>query len=264
MSLVLNVKYNKLIMKSKTRILFLLSFIVFSLSYSQNNIFYQFKKGGSLKTEAEYQKMKKDFFEKMQKDSPNGKLNEEITDSIAGNTIYKKYSLSFVSESSNEENAIKSYIGKKFPDFIFETLDGKQLKLEDFKGKPTFITFWFTTCAPCVLEIPELQRLKDKYSDRVNFIAITFNNKDIVNKFLGKKKFDYLHLVNAIKFTTQIGQNTYPRNVFIDKNGLIDDIKEGIDYEEKDKNITFDSVEFEEKLERLLSQNYSNVNVSEK
>ena len=49
--------------------------------------------------------------------------------------------------------------GKPAPDAVFTDPDGKPAKLADFKGKPVLVNLWATWCAPCVKELPTLDRL---------------------------------------------------------------------------------------------------------
>src|SRR6185312_613814 len=56
-------------------------------------------------------------------------------------------------------------IGSEAPDFTVADLNGKMYKLSDLKGKTVVLNFWFTTCAPCVTEMPELNRLIEKYKN---------------------------------------------------------------------------------------------------
>lgn len=51
--------------------------------------------------------------------------------------------------------------GDKAPDFSVKTLDGRDLKLVDFKGRFVLLDFWATWCAPCVAELPNIRRLGD-------------------------------------------------------------------------------------------------------
>ena len=64
--------------------------------------------------------------------------------------------------------------------FNLQTIDSQNISFSDIKNKPTIINFWFTSCKPCVEEMPVLNKLVKKYSDKVNFISITPDNKETV------------------------------------------------------------------------------------
>ncbi len=66
--------------------------------------------------------------------------------------------------SSSETKATQAY------DFTAMDKDGKTVKLSDFKGKKVYINMWASWCGPCMREIPELEKVYQKYK----------NNKDIV------------------------------------------------------------------------------------
>ena len=51
------------------------------------------------------------------------------------------------------------------PDFSLPTLDGKTVRLSDYKGKLVLIDFWSTTCDPCMVEMPHLVELYKKHKD---------------------------------------------------------------------------------------------------
>jgi thiol-disulfide isomerase/thioredoxin len=49
---------------------------------------------------------------------------------------------------------------KSLPDLVFLDADDKPLKLGDYRGKTILLNFWATWCAPCVQEMPSLDRLQ--------------------------------------------------------------------------------------------------------
>ena len=51
------------------------------------------------------------------------------------------------------------------PSVAFETLDGVSLTLAEFKGEVVLVNFWATWCAPCVREMPALERLHQALKD---------------------------------------------------------------------------------------------------
>ena len=57
---------------------------------------------------------------------------------------------------------------KAMPDLAFTDANDKPVKLADYKGKTVLLNFWATWCAPCVKEMPSLDKLqaemgKDKF-----------------------------------------------------------------------------------------------------
>lgn len=59
------------------------------------------------------------------------------------------------------------------PAFNLPLLDGEMLNSEALYGHPVVINFWATWCAPCAVEMPELQRLYEQYqADGLRVIGI--------------------------------------------------------------------------------------------
>ena len=61
-----------------------------------------------------------------------------------------------------------------FPDLEFAGADGGSLKLSQLKGNVVLLNVWATWCGPCRLELPVVQHMYDRYSDR-NFVVLAIN-----------------------------------------------------------------------------------------
>lgn len=55
--------------------------------------------------------------------------------------------------------------GDDAPNFVLDDFDGIAVSLSDFRGRPVIINFWATWCAPCRIEMPELQAVYEKYQE---------------------------------------------------------------------------------------------------
>jgi thiol-disulfide isomerase/thioredoxin len=66
----------------------------------------------------------------------------------------------------------------------FADADGKLQPLSRWRGKILVVNFWATWCAPCVAEMPELQRLQDRYASRgVAIVGMGTQGLDTVRQF---------------------------------------------------------------------------------
>lgn len=67
----------------------------------------------------------------------------------------------------------RSHKGSELPDFVLKDSTGKELRLASLKGKPLLINLWATWCAPCVAELPALNRLAEKRQGNLRIVTIS-------------------------------------------------------------------------------------------
>jgi len=142
-------------------------------------------------------------------------------------------------------------IGMDISPQIFQTIDGENIQIGGKQSKPILVNLWFVECRGCIEEIPALNRLQEKYKDKVDFVAMTFENKSRVGIFLIQKRFNFKHIVNAGDFIEQIATKPYPENIFIGKDGHIKYVEGGLsDSKDLDSAIIY----FESILDNLLKE----------
>lgn len=64
------------------------------------------------------------------------------------------------------------------PDLSFQTLDGKEQHLSDYKGKVVFLDLWGTWCIQCVAEMPTVQALYDHYKQDPQVVFLIVSRLD--------------------------------------------------------------------------------------
>src|SRR3569623_534364 len=67
----------------------------------------------------------------------------------------------------------RSHKGQAAPATGFHDLNGKTTSLKAFAGKPTLVNLWASWCAPCVKELPSLDRLAQSTNGKLNVVAIS-------------------------------------------------------------------------------------------
>ena len=143
------------------------------------------------------------------------------------------YLLKMTQEQMNQgiEEAMKmqndfevKLIGKPFPDFRLTDLSGTTHTSESIKGKVVVINLWFTACAPCIHEMPELNKIVGEYKENedVLFLAFALDPKSRVDKFLKKYKFDYNIIPDSQEYITKkLNPPGYPTHIVLDKNSNV-------------------------------------------
>jgi peroxiredoxin len=62
------------------------------------------------------------------------------------------------------------------PEISLNIIDGRKIELQSLQGRPLLVTFWATTCATCVKEIPHLAELYNELGkDELEIIAIAMS-----------------------------------------------------------------------------------------
>ena len=138
-----------------------------------------------------------------------------------------KYEIRIGDEYIKRTNTYEK-IGLYIPPKTFACIDGGNIQIGGKQSKPTFINLWFVACPGCVQEMPDLNELQKKYADKMNFVAMTFENANSIHKFLLKKDFNFKHISDADNFIKEIGTKPYPENILINTDGKIQYIEGGV------------------------------------
>jgi peroxiredoxin len=115
--------------------------------------------------------------------------------------------------------------GKPIPELSLETITGKKIETKDLKGKVIVINLWFTSCQPCIAELPALNRLVTEYKDKdVVFLGLSTDTREVLDSdFFPKYKFEFTIVPKAFLQIVKLGETGYPTTYIIDKKGQVRD-----------------------------------------
>jgi thiol-disulfide isomerase/thioredoxin len=82
--------------------------------------------------------------------------------------------------------------GGPTPPLVLKDLDGREVRLDAFRGRTVVVNFWATWCAPCVEEMPSLARLREKFAPQgLEVIGVNFQeNAARIRPFLERYGID--------------------------------------------------------------------------
>jgi len=113
------------------------------------------------------------------------------------------------------------------PDFSLESLEGKTMRLSDFRGKAVLLNFWATWCGPCKIEMPWFVELQQKYGSQglqVVGVAMDDASKEDIAKFAKDMGVNYPVLIGKEAVGDSYGGiPALPETFFIGRDGKVVD-----------------------------------------
>lgn len=240
--------------------LFYFLFLMSPLFLQAQEVFYKDSKG-EVYDSITYAKM----FNAIKEDSQDGPLKTGITEKLTLVSSGKKkkvYTFQWFASKGGVRMVMDGYFkrgkyqGKIFPLPKERTIRGKTINLKNLNGKPTLINLWFVGCKPCVAEMPSLNSLVEKYKDSVNFISVTYESNEVIENFLKSKPFLFQHIGQSGQYLKDLEVNGYPMNLFLDKNGVLREVRSTMKGIENGQELSEngDASEFEAILNSLIEE----------
>ncbi|AWB44167.1 TlpA family protein disulfide reductase [Paenibacillus sp. CAA11] len=122
--------------------------------------------------------------------------------------------------------------GDKAPTVSMESLDGQVYKLGGERSRPLLLNFWASWCEPCKLEAPELQRLTQKYGEKLDIYGVNVTSDDSiqeVQKFVDNYRLTFPILLDKQgSLFAKFSGVAFPTNIVIGKDGRVKHINIGL------------------------------------
>ncbi|MBB6634008.1 TlpA family protein disulfide reductase [Cohnella thailandensis] len=140
--------------------------------------------------------------------------------------------------SVQEELKVAPVQGSLAPSFQLSSID-KSISYEvgGQRDKLLIINFWASWCGPCDMEAPDLQKIYEKYGDKVDLYAVNATKYDTVRgakDFVKEKEIEFPVMLDE---DGKVGDDykvfSYPISFIVDKDGVVRERIEGIQPLEK-------------------------------
>ena len=121
--------------------------------------------------------------------------------------------------------SFSTWIAKPVTEVGFKDLQGNEWSISKLRGKVVYLNFWFTGCAPCVKEIPDLNAIHARFANNPDLVmlSLAYDDESKLREFLKKSPINFP--VACIPFdalkklampTSSIG---FPTHLIIDRAG---------------------------------------------
>lgn len=115
--------------------------------------------------------------------------------------------------------------GLTAPDFELTSLDGKRVRLSDYRGKAVLLNFWATWCSPCKVEMPWFVDMQKRYgNDGLVVVGVAMDDTDSskIAQFASEMGVNYPVLLGTDKVSEDYGNVEFlPTSFYIDRDGKI-------------------------------------------
>ena len=131
--------------------------------------------------------------------------------------------------------------------FRFVGGDGTSKALSDLKGEVRFVNFWATWCAPCLAEMPAINRLHEDYGDRVAFVMVSVDDDlERARAYMAHEGFGMEVSSPDMPIPPTLSSGVIPTTVVIDRAGRMAVHRGGM--------ADYDSRRFRAALDQLLAE----------
>lgn len=91
-------------------------------------------------------------------------------------------------------------INEQVPNYKFKTIlnaPAKTTELQRLKGKIVWLEFWATWCGGCIVEMPRLEKIQEKYKDKLQILSISQETPERIKQFIKARPFKLWYAVDT-------------------------------------------------------------------
>ncbi len=147
-----------------------------------------------------------------------------VADALAGDSVHARAALL----------ATRLAAPEPLPRFRLVSLDGRTVSSDSLRGKVAVINGWGIWCGWCVAELPDYQRLYERYKTDPDVVILTIDREedstltaDSVRAYAARRGWTFPVLMDADHYIDSARVNAFPSTVFVDRQGRVAFRKDG-------------------------------------
>lgn len=108
------------------------------------------------------------------------------------------------------------------PDWTAEDIEGRTVRLSDFRGQVILLNIWTTWCISCKEETPALQAFHERYGEVIKLIGLDVREPwDTIKEYMTETGMDFFVVRDRLgRVETSYNVRGYPETWFIDDQGI--------------------------------------------
>jgi thiol-disulfide isomerase/thioredoxin len=114
------------------------------------------------------------------------------------------------------------------PDFTILDMDGNEVKLSDFFGKPIVLNFWASWCPPCKAELPDFEEACKRYEGKVTFLMVNLTDGkretvEVAKEYVASQGYTFpVYFDTKYEAAYVYGVSSIPQTYFINADGSLE------------------------------------------
>jgi thiol-disulfide isomerase/thioredoxin len=122
----------------------------------------------------------------------------------------------------------RAAVGRPAPPFVVDALDGHEISLDAYRGRPVVINVFAAWCGSCRAELPRFVRAQAKYGSRVAFLAVDEQEgPSVARTFAHRLGVRFPIALDDGPMAAAYGASAIPETIVIDAHGIVRAISRG-------------------------------------
>jgi cytochrome c biogenesis protein CcmG, thiol:disulfide interchange protein DsbE len=116
------------------------------------------------------------------------------------------------------------------PDIALRDLDGQEVRLADYRGRPVIVNFWASWCLPCRAEFPLLRAARERYAEQgLEILGVVFDDDaEAAQRYMARAGATWPGLIDPGGAVAAAYKVTVPPlSFFVDPSGVVRSIAYG-------------------------------------